>query len=158
MCQEKSWLLLLHLCDVGLAASWLSTLLGLMAKLATVVAGAVSFRLLVADGAAGGASAGATLGTSLRPGLGTSAWLVLLAVLAAARRGRGLPLLPVTLAGLPLFPSPAVLKKQARCCCANCSKSSPKCCPNCSKSSPRCWEKTTPTKTKYKDLFPSLVG
>jgi hypothetical protein len=28
-----------------------------------------------------------------------------LAALAAARRGRGLPLLPVTLAGLPLFPS-----------------------------------------------------
>ncbi len=98
MCQEQSWLLL-HLCDVGLAALWLSTLLGPMAKLATVVAGAVSCRLLVA----GGASAGATLGTSLCPGLGASARLVPLAALAAARRGRGLPLLPVTLAGLPLF-------------------------------------------------------
>jgi hypothetical protein len=99
MCQKQSWLLLLHLCDVGLAASWLSTLLGLMAKLATVVAGAVSCRLLVV----GGASAGATLGTSLRPGLGAFARLVPLAALAAARRGRGLPLLRVTLAGLPLF-------------------------------------------------------
>jgi hypothetical protein len=59
----------LHLCDVGLAASWLSTLLGVMAKFATVVAGAVSCRFLVA----GGASAGATLGTSLRLGLGASA-------------------------------------------------------------------------------------
>jgi hypothetical protein len=47
MCQEQSWLLLLRLCDVGLAASWLSTLLGPMAKLATVVAGAVSRWLLV---------------------------------------------------------------------------------------------------------------
>ncbi len=102
MCQEQSQLLL-HLCDVGLTASWLSTLLGLMAKLATVVAGAVSCRLLVA--AAGGASTGATLGTSLRPGLAASARLAPLAALAAARRGRGLPLLPVTLAGLPLFPS-----------------------------------------------------
>jgi hypothetical protein len=105
MCQEQSWLLLLHLCDVGLAASWLSTLLGPMAKLAIVVAGAVSCRLLVASGATGGASVGATLGTSLRPGLGASVRLVPLATLAAARRGRGLPLLPVTLAGLPLFPS-----------------------------------------------------
>jgi hypothetical protein len=101
MCQEQSWLL--HLCDVGLVASWLSALLAPMTKVATVVAGAVSCRLLVADGAAGGASAGATLGTSLRPGLGASTRLVPLAVLAAARRGRGLPLLPVTLAGLPLF-------------------------------------------------------
>jgi hypothetical protein len=65
MCQEQSWLLLLHLCDVGLAVLWLSTLLGPMAKLATVVAGAVSCRLLVADSTAGGASAGTTLGTSL---------------------------------------------------------------------------------------------
>jgi hypothetical protein len=72
-----------------------------MAKLATVVAGAVSCRLLVAGGTAGGA----TIGMSLRPGLGASARLVLLAALAAACRGRGLPLLPVTLAGLPLFPS-----------------------------------------------------
>jgi hypothetical protein len=75
MCQEQSWLLL-HLCDVGLAASWLSTLLGPMAKLATVVAGVVSCRLLVAGGAARGASAGATLGTSLRSGLSASARLV----------------------------------------------------------------------------------
>jgi hypothetical protein len=82
-----------------------STLLGPMAKLVTVVSGVVSCRLLVAGGAAGGASAGATLGTSLRPGLGTSARLVPLSALAAARRGRGLPLLPVTLAGLPLLPS-----------------------------------------------------
>jgi hypothetical protein len=68
MCQEQSWLLLLYLCDVGLAVLWLSTLLGPMAKLATVVAGAVSCWLLVA----GGASSGATLGTSLRPSLGAS--------------------------------------------------------------------------------------
>jgi hypothetical protein len=101
MCQEQSWLLLLHLCDVGLAASWLSTLLDPMVKLATVVAGVVSCRLLVA----GGAFADATLGTSLRPGLGASVRLVPLAALAAARRGRGLPLLLVTLACLPLFPS-----------------------------------------------------
>jgi hypothetical protein len=100
MCQEQSWLLL-QLCDVGLAASWLSTLLGTMVKLATVVAGVVSCRLLVAGNAAGGA----TLGTSSRPGLGASARLARLAALAAARRGRGLPLLPVTLAGLSLFPS-----------------------------------------------------
>jgi hypothetical protein len=73
-----------------------------MAKRATVVAGVVSCRLLVAGGAAMGASVGATLGTSLRPGLGASAWL---AMLVAAHRGRGLPLLPITLASLPLFPS-----------------------------------------------------
>jgi hypothetical protein len=103
MCQEQSWLLLLHLCDVALAASWLSTLLGPMAKPATVVTGAVSCRLLVAGDVVGGASTGATLGTSLRPGLGASTRPVPLAALAAARRGRGLPLLPVTLAGLPLF-------------------------------------------------------
>jgi hypothetical protein len=103
MCQEQSWLLLLHLCDVGLAALWLSTLLGPMAKLATVMAGVVSCRLLVTGGAAGAASAGATLDTSLRPGLGASARLVPLAALAAARRGRGFPLLPVTLTDLPLF-------------------------------------------------------
>jgi hypothetical protein len=76
-----------------------------MAKLATVVAGAVSCWLLVASGTAGGAFVGATLDKSLRPGLGASARLVPLAALAAARRGRGLPFLPVTLAGLPLFPS-----------------------------------------------------
>jgi hypothetical protein len=105
VCQEQSWLLLLHLCDVGLAASWLSTLLGPMAKLATVVAGVVSCRLLVAGGAAVAAPAGATLSTSSRPDLGAFARLVRLAALAAARRGRGLPLLPITLAGFPLFPS-----------------------------------------------------
>jgi hypothetical protein len=38
---------------VGLAASWQLTLLGPMAKLATVVPGVVSCRLLVAGGAAG---------------------------------------------------------------------------------------------------------
>jgi hypothetical protein len=74
-----------------------------MATLVTVVPGVISYRLLVADGAAMGASTGATLDTSLCPGLGASAHLVRLAALAAARRGRGLPLLPVTLAGLPLF-------------------------------------------------------
>jgi hypothetical protein len=72
MYQEQSWLLL-HLCDVGQVASWLSTLLGPMAKLATVVAGFISCRLLVTSSAAGGTSTDATLGTSLRPGLGTSA-------------------------------------------------------------------------------------
>jgi hypothetical protein len=76
-----------------------------MAKLATVVAGVVSCRLLVASGAAVGASVGATLGTPSRPGLGASARLARLAAVAATRRGRELPLLPVTLAGLPLFPS-----------------------------------------------------
>jgi hypothetical protein len=102
VCQEQCWLLL-HLFDVGLAASWLLTLLGPMGKLATVAADVVSCRLLVAGGAAVGASAGATLGTSSRPGLGASARLARLATLAAACRGRGLPLLPVTLTGLPLF-------------------------------------------------------
>jgi hypothetical protein len=92
-------------CDMGLATSWLSTLLGTMAKLATVVTGVVSCRLLVAGGTAGGASASATLGTSLCPGLGSSARLVPLATLATAHRGRGHPILPVTLAGLPLLPS-----------------------------------------------------
>jgi hypothetical protein len=76
-----------------------------VAKLATVVAGVISCRLLVVSGAAVGISAGATLGTSSRPGLGASAGLMWLATLVAARRGRGLPLLPVTLAGFPLFPS-----------------------------------------------------
>jgi hypothetical protein len=41
----------------------------------------------------------------LAPDLGASARLARLATLAAACRGGGLPLLPVTLAGLPLFPS-----------------------------------------------------
>jgi hypothetical protein len=72
-----------------------------MVKLATVVAGVVSCRLLVAVGA----STGVTLSTSSCPGLGTFARLARLAALMVARRGRGLPLLPVTLAGLPLFPS-----------------------------------------------------
>ena len=103
MCHEQSRLLL-RLCDVGLAASWLSTVLGPMAKLAAVAAGVVSCRLVPAGGAALGASAGITLGTSSRPGLGVSARL---ATLAAACRGRRLPLLPVTLAGsaCPLLPS-----------------------------------------------------
>jgi hypothetical protein len=90
---------------VGLVASWLSTLLGPMAKLATVVTSVVLYRLLVAGGVAMGASVGATLGMSSRPSLGASTRLAWLATLAAARRGRGLPLLPVTLAGLPLFSS-----------------------------------------------------
>jgi hypothetical protein len=103
MCQEESWLLLLHLCDVGLTASWLSTLLGPMAKLATVVTDVVSCQLLVASATAMGTSTGATLGRSSRPGLGASTRPVRLAMLAATHRGRELPLLPVTLAGLPLF-------------------------------------------------------
>jgi hypothetical protein len=93
VCQEQSWLLLLHLCDVGLTASWLSTLLDPMVNLTTVVTGVVLCRLLVACGAAMGAFAGATLGTSSRPGLGASARLVRLAALAAT-------FLLVTLAGL----------------------------------------------------------
>jgi hypothetical protein len=105
MCQEQSWLLL-HLCDVGLAASWLSTLLGPMAKLVTVVAGAVSYRLLVAGG---------TVGTppwvlpSARPC--APAWapprdLCRLPCLRPLVEGEDPPpLLPVTLTGLPLFSS-----------------------------------------------------
>jgi hypothetical protein len=76
-----------------------------MANFATVVAGIISCRLLVAGGTTVGASARATLDTSSRLGLGASACLARLAALAAAHRGRGLPFLPVTLAGLPLFPS-----------------------------------------------------
>jgi hypothetical protein len=72
MCQEQSWLL--HLCDVGLAAPWLSTLLDPMAKLATVVAVVVSCRLLVVGGAAMGTSTGATLGTSSIPPFFPSPW------------------------------------------------------------------------------------
>jgi hypothetical protein len=105
MCQ--SWLL--HLCNVGLAASWLPTFLGQMAKLAIVVVDIVSCRLLVASDVAVGTSTGATLSTSSRPGLGASARLMRLAALVAARRGRGLPLLPVTLADIPLFPSVEVV-------------------------------------------------
>jgi hypothetical protein len=76
-----------------------------MTKLATVVVGVVTYRILVADDATRGTSAGATLGTFLCPTLGAFACLVLLAALAAVRRGRGLLLLPVTLAGLSLFSS-----------------------------------------------------
>jgi hypothetical protein len=70
-----------------------------MAKLATVVTGVVMCWLLVT----GGASMGATLSTFSRPGLGASTSLVRLAALAATHQGRGLPLLLVTLTGLPLF-------------------------------------------------------
>ena len=104
MCHEQSRLLL-RLCDVGLATSWLSAVLGPMAKLAAVAAGVVSCRLVPAGDAALGASVGITLGMSSRPGLGVSARLARLATLAAACRGRRLPLLPVTLAGKPLLPS-----------------------------------------------------
>ena len=105
MCHEQSRFLFLCLCDVGLAASWLSSVLGPMAKLVAVAAGIVSCRLVPAGGAALGASAGITLSTSSRPGLGISARLVWLATLATACCGRRLPLLPVTLAGKPLLPS-----------------------------------------------------
>jgi hypothetical protein len=74
-----------------------------MANLAIVVAGVVSCRLLVTGAAVVGASVGATLGTSSCLGLDTSARLVWLAALAAARRERELTILPDTLAGLPLF-------------------------------------------------------
>jgi hypothetical protein len=74
-----------------------------MVKLATVVAGVVSCRLLVAGGAAVGTSTGATLGMSSRTGLGASARLARLAALTTARQGRELSLLPITLADLPLF-------------------------------------------------------
>ena len=102
-CHEQSRLL--RLCDVGLAASWLSAVLGPMAELAAVAAGVVSCRLVPAGDAALGASAGITLGTSSRPGLGVSACLARLATLAASCRGRRLPLPLVTLAGKPLLPS-----------------------------------------------------
>ena len=100
MCHEQSRFLL-RLCDVGLATSWLLTVLGPMAKLAAVAAGVVSCRLMLAGGSALGASTGITLGTSSRPDLGISARLARLATLAAAYRGRRLPLLLVTLAGSP---------------------------------------------------------
>ena len=103
MCHEQSRLL--RLCDVGLAASWLSVILGPMAELAAVAAGVVSCRLVPAGGAALGASAGITLGTSSCPGLDVSARLAWLATLATACRGRRLPLLPVTLVGKPLLPN-----------------------------------------------------
>jgi hypothetical protein len=67
-----------------MAASWLLTLLGPMAKLATVVAGVVSCWLLVAGGAAIGVSVGATLGTSSLLGLGASTHLARLVALAVA--------------------------------------------------------------------------
>ena len=102
MCQEQG--LLLRLCDVGLATSWLPTIRGPVAKLAAVVAAVVSCRLLVADGAALGTSTCTTLSMSSRPGLGASTRLARLAAFAASCRG-GLPLLLVTLAGLPLLPS-----------------------------------------------------
>ena len=89
---------------MGLGASWLSIVLGPMAKLTIVAAGVVSCQLVLAGDTALGASTGITLGTSLRPGLGVSARLARLATLAAAYRGR-LPLLPVTLADNPLLPS-----------------------------------------------------
>jgi hypothetical protein len=88
---------------MGLAALRLSTLLGPMAKLAIVVADVISCQLLIVGGAAVDASADATLGMFSRPGLGASACLARPAMLVSARRGRGLPLLPITLAGLPLF-------------------------------------------------------
>jgi hypothetical protein len=73
------------------------------AKFATVVAGVVSCRLLVVDGVVVGTSAGATFDTSSHPSLGASTRLARLAALAAARRGRGLLFLFVTLTCLPLF-------------------------------------------------------
>jgi hypothetical protein len=72
-----------------------------MTKLATVTTGVILCWLLIAVGAA----VGTTIGTSSCPGLGASACLERLAALVATRRGRGLPFLPVTLAGIPLFPS-----------------------------------------------------
>ena len=101
MCYEQSRLL--HLCDVGLAVSWLLTFLGPMAKLAAVAAGIVSWLVLVSSTALG-ASAAITLGTYLRPGLGAFPRLARLATLAATCCRGGLPLL-VTLAGIPLPPS-----------------------------------------------------
>jgi hypothetical protein len=79
--------LCLCLCDIGLAASWLSIVPGLVAKLATVVTVVVSCRLLVADGAALGASAGTTLNMFSRTGLGSSACLSRLAMFGATCRG-----------------------------------------------------------------------
>jgi hypothetical protein len=76
-----------------------------MAKLAIVVACVISCRLLIVGGGATGASTGAILGMSSRLGLSASTRLVRRTTLAAAHRGRGLLLLPVTLAGLALFPS-----------------------------------------------------
>jgi hypothetical protein len=75
-----------------------------MAKLATVVTAIILCWLLVADAAALGVSAGTTLSLSPRPGLGASARLARLAAFVAPCRG-GLPLLLVTLVGLPLLSS-----------------------------------------------------
>jgi hypothetical protein len=75
-----------------------------MAKLAAVVTAVVSCRLLVADGADLGTSTGTTLSMSSRPSLSASTRLARLAAFAASCQG-GLPLLLVTLAGLPLLPS-----------------------------------------------------
>jgi hypothetical protein len=74
------------------------------AKLATVVTAVIPCRLLVVNDAALGASAGTTLSLSSRPGLGASARLAWLDTFVALCRG-GLPLLLITLAGLPLLPS-----------------------------------------------------
>jgi hypothetical protein len=90
---------------VSLAASWLSTVLGPVARLATVAANIVLCRLALADGATLGTSARAILGTSSCPSLGTSLRLARLAALMAVCRGRRLPLLPITSVDLPLLPS-----------------------------------------------------
>jgi hypothetical protein len=86
MYHELSGLLLLRLCNVGLAASWLSRVPGPMAKLAAGAAGVVSCWPVPADGATRGASAGITLGTSSRLGLGVFARHVRLATLASCDR------------------------------------------------------------------------
>jgi hypothetical protein len=75
-----------------------------MAKLATAVVGIVLCWLLVAGGAVVGAFTGTTLSTSSRPSLGASMHIAWLAALAAARQGRGLLLLLVTLADPPTIP------------------------------------------------------
>jgi hypothetical protein len=68
-----------------------------MANHAAVVAGVISCRLVRAGGAA--------LGASSHPGLGASVRLARLAMPTAACRRGGENPPPVTLAGLPLFPS-----------------------------------------------------
>jgi hypothetical protein len=101
MCQEQSWLLLLHLCDVELAASWLSTLLGLIAKLATVVAGAVSCRLLVDGGTAGALPSALPCAPAWAPPRD----LCRLPRLRPPVEGEDSPFFPPPLSGLPLFSS-----------------------------------------------------
>jgi hypothetical protein len=101
MCYEQSLLLRLRLCDIGLATSWMSTVPGPVAKLAAVVTAVVSCRLLVADSAALGTSTGTTLSKSPRPSLGASTRFARPTAFAASCRG--LPLLLVTLVGLPLL-------------------------------------------------------